>query len=180
MKWVLDHIKDYGKEPWGDCDVGTVGQEDRVVDPSVRSCLKMSVKAWIIQDCLLGEAVLDMLQEPTKTMGSLKFSHWEALRYDVGGVFAPHVDRRHSRTHIGTLLLIVAEEGTVGGVLQNGLGEPVFSKVTEPHLVFIPLGYTHSVSPLEAGRRYVLKASVYGPDPASDEDEGHLRMRRSD
>lgn len=148
------------------CDVGVAFTKRRILDVSVRVCRHAFASAWLHDNPSLRLQALTLVNRSglKVDLGTVSFSDCEVLKYVPGGFFAAHVDRRRDKNHLGTLGLMVCTEDAEGGSLLchvDGIADDVGNGVT-PTLVFIPLGVSHSVDALTAGKRYVAKASVYG------------------
>ena len=155
------------------CDVGIAGTSARVLDLRQRACTKTPLAhSWITP------TKYDWVVTRVLAMAGVSFQgltaplqFQELLRYDVGGHFGVHCDRQLGDTHLGTLLLALPSPDLVGGTLDMDCWDlsredtAVAANAvpgTSSAAIFIPLGVRHSVCPVLAGYRLVLKASIFG------------------
>ena len=145
-----------------DVDDGTSTTYTRVLDVTIRSCVRLSIPSWTDNRWFQGPAQSLIHRahagvDPT----SVRFRDHELLRYNVGDHFAEHVDRQRRNDHVGTLLFVVPSSDLRGGHLVHAHAEPATDDAApQAYMAFIPLGVPHSVSAVTAGFRYVLKAAV--------------------
>jgi hypothetical protein len=162
--WVLSHASLDSGAGWSECDVGTLGADDRAVCSSTRACRKHPARAWIadVSEPVF-QAAAQVLQGglPGLSLETVTFADWELLRYEEGGFFIAHFDRQRGPCHVGTLLLVAPSADIAGGELLDEDGVPAWS-TGEPHVVFVPLGVRHRVAVVTSGSRVVAKAAVHG------------------
>jgi hypothetical protein len=167
--WIVGHV--YGE--WKPCDVGNMGNSMRIVDSTLRNCVKADISPWITS-ANEHHWVCRLLQQDRIVLESVTFANHEVLKYERNGMFKTHIDRDRGNHHLGTLLVVAGSNDLRGGVLQDGTGTdlPISGEVKSkdivaddaapPYAVFIPLGAAHAVTEITSGTRVVLKASVHG------------------